>query len=349
MPHQYGRWDPNGVPVSTILGFVDKRESEARDLQFKSADIAEDANQLRNQLAANVSALANGMGGLLVIGIEHARFRGEDIAKGWRCTTAQVSSDRIISLLQGSVDPPFDSRLLNGLVVAPFACPTAPSQSGCGVLVPQSDGAPHQVAVGADAGKYLVATAQGLTYIHHGDLVTLIRGKPATLEFGPPTATKHVQGTDPSGERDVAFELELTVTSLGPGTVRDAQVRQWGPGVAADPPPVPLPPGTLHEGVPTQVKGLETVHAARPHGRRNTLVYQTQCGQAVRTRVERRAEEGAVLQYSCVCQVVGDRGRSPLLAIRFTTELGQGGIWGEPVVTPEEIAKEDVLAHIYLR
>ncbi|MBM3475171.1 MAG: hypothetical protein FJX75_18060 [Armatimonadetes bacterium] len=350
MPHQYGRWDPNGFPVTTILGFVGKREPEARDLQFKSGDIAEDPNRLRNELAANVSALANGVGGLFVIGIETVRSRGEDIPQGWRCTQHDISSDRITSLLRGPVvEPAFGSTFLNGLQVVPFPCPDDPCRFGCGILVPKSDAAPHQVAEGCHAGKHLVATPRGLAHIRHDDLVTLIRGKPAALQFGAPTVIKHVVGTDSSGEQDVAFCTKLTVTNLGPGTVRDLQVLQWGPGLAGDPAPFPMSPGTLHPGVPTEVMGLETVRACRPSGRSHVLVCQTQRGRVGGERVDRRAEEGTVLEYSCVCQVVGDRGRSPLLAVRFTTQLGPGGIWSQPEPHHQEVKKDAMPTHVYLR
>jgi len=170
----------------------------------------------------------------------------------------------------------------------------------------------------------------------------------AALEFGAPTATKTAIGTDSRGEQTVAFRLELTVTNPGPGTVRDAQVVHWTPGVVGHPVPAQLRPDTLHHGTSTRIAMAETVVAERPWGK-NVLQCSTCRDRAQRSQIVKElVDQGTVLRYSCVCQVVADRGRSPLLAVRFAATY-QDGTWSEPAIQQEEIAEQDVPAHVYLR
>jgi hypothetical protein len=289
-----------------------------------------------------VSALANGVGGLFVIGIETAHPQGDDFARSWRCTNAALSSERIVTLLGNCVEPPFDSAFLNGIEVERFQCPDDPSLFGCGILVPQSEQPPHQVAVGSDAGKYLVATAKGLAHVRHEDLARLMRGKPATIRFEEVRVEKGPRSLSAGKEREVEFRVELVVRNCGPGPVRDVLLRAVTPldTTSGRPGPSPFVASTA---VGQYGRWTATADTGEPYQERHTEsqpVIQEQItsvfGHLVRVAAQ---APHTVLSYSGAYQVFHDRGHSPALVVGFTTTYGEDGLWCEPAVEYRETAE----------
>ena len=98
-----------------LKSLVEERVSEGVTLEFKSAQIAnKEFNQAFRDLSCEVSALANSMGGCLVIGIDEDKsVEGESIASGITgISNAKWRPEWVQSKLEEKIQP----KILNLLV-----------------------------------------------------------------------------------------------------------------------------------------------------------------------------------------------------------------------------------------
>jgi predicted HTH transcriptional regulator len=142
-----------GAPVheatyEQIAALTVKQVREDADLDFKGSNAYIADNDGPEELAKDVSGLANARGGLIIIGI------GED-DQACAKTVAPVETtgkikDQMEQILRSRIVP-----WLNGTEIRPVECPAAPGTGFYLISIPRSPLAPHAVrSTGPNKQKY---------------------------------------------------------------------------------------------------------------------------------------------------------------------------------------------------
>jgi schlafen family protein len=135
------------VGLEDLRALVDLREPESRTLEYKEA-LPNRSDRDRKEFLADVSALANSSGGVIIYGIREKR---EDKKKtgipeaivGLTGTTADEAAQRVEQMIRSGLDP-----ALGGFLVRTFNLDEKGDQFLLAVGVPASLLAPHAVSFG---------------------------------------------------------------------------------------------------------------------------------------------------------------------------------------------------------
>jgi hypothetical protein len=151
-----------GAPVDRatyeqVAALTTKKVREDADLDFKRSNIYIVDGDGKEELAKDVSGMANARGGLLIVGIE------EDEQACANAVAPVATSDKIT----GQMEQTLRSRVvpwLNGTEIRPVECPDAPGTGFYLISVPRSPLAPHAVrSTGPDKPRYCYAHRAGTT------------------------------------------------------------------------------------------------------------------------------------------------------------------------------------------
>jgi hypothetical protein len=145
------------VTAEHIVGLVAKRVPEDAELDYKRANQYIIGNEGAEELAKDVSGMANARGGLIIIGIE------EDEQACARKATPVKVADKITSQMEQIIR----SRVIpfpNGTSVRAVGDPDNPGTGFYLITVPRSPLAPHAVrSVGSSRPRYSYAHRGGVT------------------------------------------------------------------------------------------------------------------------------------------------------------------------------------------
>jgi hypothetical protein len=148
---------PHLATFEQVTGLVSQRAREDTDLDFKATNSYLTGGDGADELAKDVTAMANARGGLIVIGIEE-----DDQACARALAPVAVSAkitEQMEQVLRSRVVP-----WLSGTEVRPVECPEATRTGLYLVSVPRSPLAPHAVrSTGLSRPRYSYAHRAGIT------------------------------------------------------------------------------------------------------------------------------------------------------------------------------------------
>lgn len=121
---------------ATLLRLISEKEKESVDLDYKRSDSLGKTEPQRNELAKDVSAMANSAGGVLIYGIAEDHYLPINIDGG--IDPSVVTRESIEDMIHGRVHPRID-----GLLIKPIEISSSPSRVAYAISVPQSLRAPH--------------------------------------------------------------------------------------------------------------------------------------------------------------------------------------------------------------
>jgi hypothetical protein len=151
-----------GAPVQQasyghVAALAAKKVREDADLDFKGANSYIADGDGAEELAKDVTGMANARGGLIIIGItEDEQACAKDVSP---VETAGRIRDQMEQILRSRVVP-----WLNGTEIRPVECPDAPGTGFYLISVPRSPLAPHAVrSLGPNKPRYCYAHRAGTT------------------------------------------------------------------------------------------------------------------------------------------------------------------------------------------
>jgi hypothetical protein len=148
---------PHLAAFEQVTGLISRRAREDTDLDFKAANSYIGDTDGADELAKDVTAMANARGGLIIIGIEE-----DDQACAKAPALVEISarlSEKMEQILRSRVVP-----WLSGVEIRPVECAAAPGTGLYLISVPRSPLAPHAVrSLGTSRPRYSYAHRAGIT------------------------------------------------------------------------------------------------------------------------------------------------------------------------------------------
>jgi hypothetical protein len=148
---------PHQATIEQVTGLVSRKAREDADLDFKGANSYIIGGDGGDELAKDVTGMANARGGLIVIGIDE-----DDQACAKAPALVEVSAkitEQMEQILRSRVVP-----WLSGAEIRPVECPAAPGTGLYLISVPRSPLAPHAVrSAGPSRPRYSYAHRAGIT------------------------------------------------------------------------------------------------------------------------------------------------------------------------------------------
>jgi hypothetical protein len=148
---------PHLATFEQVTGLVSRKAREDTDLDFKGANSYITGGEGADELAKDVTGMANARGGLIVIGIEE-----DDQACAMAPAPVEVSAkitEQMEQILRSRVVP-----WLSGAEIRPVECPAVPGTGLYLISVPRSPLAPHAVrSTGPSRPRYSYSHRAGIT------------------------------------------------------------------------------------------------------------------------------------------------------------------------------------------